>query len=136
MKYYYNITLKGFFRDDMPQVIIDNGLTMDDLVEISENDYNSLFNPPNGMYMVFDDTGPHLEELPVIDFVAIATAKRDSLLAEIQSATYTLNMKLTLGRITDEEKAVLNQWLDYADALSALDLSTAPNITWPIKPNE
>ena len=137
MKYYYSTNPKGFFRDDMPQVIADNGLTLAELVEIDENDYNNLFNPPDGMYMVFDDDGPRLEFIPAPDYVLIATQKRDALLAEMQAATYSLNMKLNLGRtLTDEEKVVLNAWLDYADALSALDLSTAPNITWPNKPNE
>lgn len=137
MKYYYCLNPKAFFTDDLPGVIESNGLTMADLIEISENDYNNLFNPPSTMYMVFDDTGPHLEELPATDFVAIAEMQRDSLLSEMQTATYTLNMKLNLGRtLTNDEKATLNAWLDYADALNALDLSTAPNITWPDKPNQ
>ena len=135
MKYYYSLTPKAFFRDDMPQVITDNGLTMADLVEIDEIEYNNLFNPPEGMYMVFDDTGPHLEAIPEPDYVLLATQKRDSLLSDMQSVTYSLNMKLNLGRtLSNKEKEVLNKWLDYSDALESLDLSTAPDITWPTKP--
>nr|WP_105666111.1 tail fiber assembly protein [Cronobacter dublinensis] len=46
-----------------------------------------------------------------------------------------LASKLLLGRISDSEKARLNSWLDYIDALQAIDISVAPNITWPYVPS-
>lgn len=42
--------------------------------------------------------------------------------------------KLALGRLSDDDKALFNEWLDYLDALGAVDTSTAPNITWPVPP--
>ncbi|HBC7444563.1 TPA: tail fiber assembly protein, partial [Morganella morganii] len=42
--------------------------------------------------------------------------------------------KLALGRISDNEKARLNAWLDYLDELEAVDVFTAPDIIWPVKP--
>lgn len=45
-----------------------------------------------------------------------------------------LRAKLALGRIKDDEKALLNAWLDYLDELEAVDVSTAPDIIWPVKP--
>lgn len=42
--------------------------------------------------------------------------------------------KAVMGRISDAEKNQYNEWLDYLDALEAVDTSTAPNITWPEKP--
>lgn len=42
--------------------------------------------------------------------------------------------KLLLNRATEEEKAILNQWLDYFDNLRQLDLSNAPDIEWPEQP--
>jgi len=131
--FYYSITTKGFYNSENLEQYQEAGTLPADLVEISDSEYDAYWNPPEGFYQLFDETGPHLE---MIDQVMVATQKREQLLAEIQSATYTLNMKLNLGRtLTDEEKAVLSSWLDYADALNALDLSTAPNITWPEKPN-
>lgn len=44
--------------------------------------------------------------------------------------------KLQLGRITDDEKAQLNLWLDYIDAVNAIDTLTAPDIQWPTPPAE
>ncbi len=42
--------------------------------------------------------------------------------------------KLALGRMSTKEKAQFNLWLDYLDALDAVDTSTAPDIEWPEKP--
>ncbi|HCR1927284.1 TPA: tail fiber assembly protein [Enterobacter roggenkampii] len=42
--------------------------------------------------------------------------------------------KLSLGRLSNEERAQFNAWLDYLDALEAIDTSTAPDISWPTAP--
>ncbi|HDT0752070.1 TPA: tail fiber assembly protein [Enterobacter kobei] len=42
--------------------------------------------------------------------------------------------KLALGRLSDEDKQSFNEWLDYMDALEAVDTSEAPDIAWPEKP--
>ena len=39
--------------------------------------------------------------------------------------------KATMGRLKDTEKAQYDAWLDYLDALEAVDTSKAPDITWP-----
>ncbi|CZV71052.1 tail fiber assembly protein [Enterobacter hormaechei] len=39
--------------------------------------------------------------------------------------------KLALGRLSDDDKALFNEWLDYLDALKAVDTSSAADITWP-----
>ncbi|HBU9288494.1 TPA: tail fiber assembly protein, partial [Escherichia coli] len=46
-----------------------------------------------------------------------------------------INLKLRAGRsLTPEETAKLNAVLDYIDELNALDISTAPEISWPEAP--
>ena len=42
--------------------------------------------------------------------------------------------KAAIGRLSGEELAQYTLWLDYLDALSAINTSTAPDITWPPKP--
>lgn len=42
--------------------------------------------------------------------------------------------KLALGRISDNEKAEFNLWLDYLDAVNGVDTSTATDIQWPTQP--
>lgn len=42
--------------------------------------------------------------------------------------------KAAMGRLNDLEKAKYNIWLDYLDALEAVDTSSAPDINWPTPP--
>lgn len=42
--------------------------------------------------------------------------------------------KAAMGRLTDSEKTKYNAWLDYLDALEAVDTSSAPDINWPTPP--
>lgn len=42
--------------------------------------------------------------------------------------------KAAIGRLKGDELAQYNLWLDYLDALEAVDTSTAPDITWPTPP--
>lgn len=67
-------------------------------------------------------------------FVEMAEQKKQYLIAEVQTETQMLQTKLALGRIKEDEKALLNVWLDYLDELEAVDVSTAPDIIWPVKP--
>jgi hypothetical protein len=68
--------------------------------------------------------------------VADAEAEKELRLAAANTYICEQNWgsKLTLGRLSDEGKALFNKWLDYTDALEALDASTAPDIIWPEKP--
>ena len=42
--------------------------------------------------------------------------------------------KAAMGRLKDAEKVQYNAWLDYLDALEAIDTSSAPDINWPVPP--
>ncbi|MBA5838336.1 tail fiber assembly protein [Morganella morganii] len=66
--------------------------------------------------------------------IAKAEYDKQALITEVQAETQLLQTKLALGRIKDDEKALLNAWLDYLDELEAVDVSTAPDIIWPVKP--
>ncbi|EMG9441125.1 tail fiber assembly protein [Escherichia coli] len=65
--------------------------------------------------------------------IELANEQRQELIASatahIESEMW--NTKLLLGRLSEEEKASFNVYLDYIDALKAVDTSTAPDITWP-----
>lgn len=60
--------------------------------------------------------------------------------ARIDTATSRIvvwQTKLLMGRkLTDAESASLNAWMDYIDAVTATDISTAPDIKWPEKPQQ
>ncbi|MEQ0876779.1 tail fiber assembly protein [Enterobacter vonholyi] len=42
--------------------------------------------------------------------------------------------KAAIGRLKIDELAQYNLWLDYLDALEAVDTSSAPDIKWPTRP--
>ena len=66
--------------------------------------------------------------------IAEAEADKQRLIAEVHTETEMLRVKLALKRIKPDEEARLNAWLDYLDELEAVDVSTAPDIIWPVKP--
>jgi len=48
--------------------------------------------------------------------------------------TQAWQTQLLLGIITDGDKASLTKWMQYIQAVQAVDVSTAPDISWPVKP--
>lgn len=42
--------------------------------------------------------------------------------------------KASIGRLKGDELAQYNLWLDYLDALEAVDTSSAPDVNWPVPP--
>ncbi|MCR3710658.1 tail fiber assembly protein [Citrobacter freundii] len=43
--------------------------------------------------------------------------------------------KAAIDRLNDDEAVKYNVWLDYLDALYAVDVSNVPYIKWPVEPN-
>ncbi|EHW2951317.1 TPA: tail fiber assembly protein [Escherichia coli] len=75
--------------------------------------------------------------------VTAAVTKRDSLLNSARQQLVISQTKLLLGRsLTENEQASLDAWLDYVDALHALDFTSIANkadveaIIWPDIPDE
>lgn len=90
----------------------------EDWQPISEKEADNIVNPP----------------LTKGQLIEQAEAKKQFMITEVNAETEMLRAKLALGRIKDDEKALLNAWLDYLDELEAVDVSTAPDIIWPVKP--
>ncbi|XEH50521.1 tail fiber assembly protein [Edwardsiella tarda] len=66
--------------------------------------------------------------------VAKADAKKASLLDEANATTADWRTELTLGIISESDKAKLVVWMEYIRDVKAVDTSVAPDITWPPKP--
>ncbi|MBC9167296.1 tail fiber assembly protein [Escherichia coli] len=84
----------------------------------------------DGSQWVTDTVAQH-----AADVAAAETEKQ----ARIDRANTYINSKqwpgkVALGRLKDEEKEQYNLWLDYLDALEAVDTSSAPDINWPTPP--
>ena len=88
---------------------------------------------PNGKWVYAD--GVISERVyTATEQVAIAETTRSQLIATARETINEWQTELTLGTITDDEKAQLVEWLAYIKALKAVDTSTAPDITWPDAP--
>ncbi|MBJ8799155.1 tail fiber assembly protein [Citrobacter freundii] len=87
------------------------------------------FDKWDGGMWVTDNTAAHAAD------IAAAEAQRQQLLVVAQQRITVWQTKLLMGRkLTENESNQLNIWMDYIDALEAVDVSTAPSIEWPAIP--
>ncbi|EEZ4302370.1 tail fiber assembly protein [Enterobacter hormaechei] len=84
----------------------------------------------NGSEWVTDTEAQHAAD------VKAAEQQKAALLLEAQTTISLWQTELQLGIISDEDKASLIAWMKYIKALQAVDISTAPGITWPTPPAE
>lgn len=114
------------------------GWDFSDAIDVDDDVYLEFINPPAGKVRVAGKDGlPAWEDIPPPtkeQLIEQTEAKKQSLIAEVNKETEMLRAKLALGRIKDDEKALLNAWLDYLDELEAVDVSTAPDVIWPELP--
>ncbi len=80
--------------------------------------------------------GVHIPPPTHDEQVADAEAEKQS---RIEQANAYMNSKqwpgkAAIGRLKGDDLVQYNLWLDYLDALEAVDTSTAPDITWPTPP--
>lgn len=69
------------------------------------------------------------------ELIAEADAEKQSRLDYASSKIVVWQTKLLMGRkLTTEETASLNAWMDYIDAVTVIDTETAPDIEWPVSP--
>ncbi|EGS2003375.1 tail fiber assembly protein [Enterobacter cloacae] len=130
----YSIKTKGFYPSDKEaqRTYLDAGTLPDDLLVISDEQYADFLNPPDGFYSVFDENGPRTERIPEADYKAAAQRQRDELLDEASLKITIWQTKLLMGRkLTSDERASLDAWMDFIDAVSTVDIEAAPDIIWP-----
>ncbi|MGU3521597.1 tail fiber assembly protein [Enterobacteriaceae bacterium C23F] len=93
---------------------------------------------PEGKIWTSDEQGyPQLIDMPEPtqeELIAEADAEKASRIAEANSVTQMWQTQLMLGIITPEDKAKLTEWMQYIQAVQAVDTSTAPDINWPEEP--
>ncbi|MEM7974927.1 tail fiber assembly protein [Morganella morganii subsp. sibonii] len=137
----FSATTCGFYPLDMKQDYIDAGTWPDDAVEMTNKEKETYWTkqPPSGKQLGGDKKGrPAWVDIPPLtqeQAILFAEERKQFLIAEVHTETQMLQTKLALGRITSDEKARLNAWLDYLDELEAVDASTASDIIWPVKPS-
>lgn len=140
MVIYFSATTCWFYPLDMKQDYIAAGSWPDDAVEMTDKEKETYWTtqPPSGKQLGGDKKGrPVWVDIPPLtkeQAIFFAEERKQFLIAEVHTETQMLQTKLVLGRITSDEKVLLIAWLDYLDELEAVDVSTAPDIIWPVKP--
>lgn len=95
------------------------------VIELAESDVPADFTP--GAFTFIDGV---LTQIP-IDYVAIATRRRDNEMASVSVRITALTEAQDDGDITEEEGAELAALREHRTKLRRLDLSAAPDIDWP-----
>lgn len=88
----------------------------------------TAFDKWGGAAWVTDTTA---QRKAVIDAVQ---AEKNARVSEAGSVTQVWQTQLALGIITDADRASLLEWMKYLQAVQAVDISTAPDIDWPVRP--
>ena len=128
--------------------VIENGMVVNVIVwdgeaEFTVPDNQQLINISDiseqpGIGWVYSDggfTAPPTQERSHDELVADAEQKKQSLLDAAMANISMIQLKLQAGRkLTQEETTRLNVVLDYIEAVTATDTSTAPDIIWPVFP--
>lgn len=66
--------------------------------------------------------------------IADAELHRQILLAQVDELTSDWRVELMLGDISEKNKAKLSSWMAYKTEVKAVDVSTAPDVSWPAQP--
>ena len=129
--------------------VIENGMVVNVIVWDGEDEFTvpdnlqliniSDISEQPGIGWAYSDgvfTAPLPPERSHDELVADAEQKKQSLLDAAMANISVIQLKLQAGRkLTQEETTRLNVVLDYIDAVTATDISTAPDIEWPEEPN-
>ncbi|OSN07205.1 phage tail protein [Lonsdalea britannica] len=107
-------------------------------VDVTDEVFKEFSVSPSGKTVGTDTEGrPCWVDVPPPshdELIAAAESKRVQLLNYADEVVKDWRVELALGEISDEDKAKLSAWISYKKAVKSVDTSTAPDITWPEKP--
>ncbi|WP_336996547.1 tail fiber assembly protein [Leclercia sp. UBA7405] len=114
-----------YFRDESGEIFAyEEDGSQDEFIgnkkPVTQEEVEKILNPP-----------PTQEEI-----IAAAYAEKKRLTDDANDYINSKQLpgKAVLDRLTNAEKELYNEWLDYLDALEAVDTSSAPDIDWPSMP--
>lgn len=138
--YYWSAKGLVFFPIDDKEKYEKAGFDLSDVVEVDESVFVEYgCNQPAGK-----QRGVNLDGLPIWVDAASQTQEqsmftvngmKSDLLAQATIAIAPLQDAVDLDEATDAEIAALKSWKQYRIAINRIDVSSAPDITWPKAPN-
>ncbi|ENO7479190.1 tail fiber assembly protein [Citrobacter amalonaticus] len=139
-KYKWSAKYNAFFPIEMLHAYQSSWDDLSDLIDINDT-VEAEFNgePPEGKVRGVVDNMPAWVSAPPptkVELIADAEAEKQHLIAQANAYMNSKQWpgKAAMGRLKDEEKVQYITWLDYLDALEAVDTSSAPDINWPVPP--
>lgn len=143
MQNQYSPSLNTFFLAEFMQRYENAGTLPDDAVPVSDETYAEYSGvPPQDKVRGADDDGnPVWLDIPppsAEDLLSEAENSRRLLIDEALSfiSDKQWQGKAAMGRLKDGEREQYNAWLDYLDALDAVDISAVPDVNWPSSPEK
>lgn len=140
--YFYSAQTNAFYPLELKDYYESAGTLPNDALEVSDDVFYEYSEAPEGKYRQAGPDGlPVWKNIPPLtqqEKIEAAEAEKQS---RIDQANEFMNSKqwpgkAAIGRLKSAELSLYNLWLDYLDALEATDTSNAPNIVWPIPPEE
>ncbi|MGO3909302.1 tail fiber assembly protein [Huaxiibacter chinensis] len=140
-KFIYSATTNAFYPLDMKEDYEASGSWPADGIEVSYETFIefSSVNHRDKHRAPGEDGLPVWIATPPLtpdEQIAVANTERNRLIfmanAQINSKQWP--GKAAIGRLKGEELAQYNLWLDYLDALDAVDTSAGLNTEWPERP--
>lgn len=141
-KYVFGAKKNAFFPVELKSSYQDSGEWPDDGVEV-ENSVATEFmlEPPEGKYRGVIAGMPAWIDIPPLTYEELINVAEREKQKRINQVNEYVNSrqwpgKAAIGRLKGDELTQYNLWLDFLDALEAVDTSSAPDIKWPTPPGE
>lgn len=137
---YYSKMINGFIPDEWMEDGTYNPAPSD-AIKLKEQEIDEfhgisipgkMIDVSNGRLMWVDLPPPTHEEL--VAAAGTENQKRIDLANEYMNSKQWPG-KAAMGRLSEEDKTQYNLWLDYLEELEVVDISFAPDITWPVQPS-
>lgn len=138
MNYLYSAVENRFYPYALKEAYEQSGIWPDKGVIINDEKFQSLINPAEGKQVSSGPGGyPVLIDMPPLSSEQIraeAELERKVLLEVANSTILPWQVKIMLGRASEEVESNLNKWLDYMDAVLETETSTTSKTKWPSTP--
>ncbi|VTQ25473.1 Caudovirales tail fibre assembly protein [Streptococcus pneumoniae] len=141
MEYVYSACTNMFYPVSLKDNYVENGMWPSDAILVSEKIYLEFTSKHvDGMIRSAGVDGlPYWCEkpLPTYDEIVAAVKREKRDLTNFANAYINSQQwpsKLMLGRLDDAGKRDFSLWLDYLDAVTAIDVAQPSNVVWPKQP--
>ncbi len=133
---YFSPSKSAFYREDYKELHEMSGSWPADLIPVSTETYLEFTgdNPAGKIMQYLDGEFSWVNDKSSVDTALMIKSNKTSAAIRTISIWQT---KLSLGRISDDEKVKLNAWLDYIEELEAIDpnsVEDSSTIQWPTAP--